>query len=164
MQFKIEKTEIECWKLTFNETVPLVNFKTDLPLLINDENKVILGNSLRDNYDMLDLVKCVIIKKDIYLENSLLEIEIQVAIEEENEDRLYEIEKEMKSYLSSFYNFEKLSLFDESEIRQTDIITKEIYKDPGDYDYIKHNVVDKQEEEEEGDVENASIFGDFGEY
>jgi len=161
MKFQIEFINILVWKLNFNLDVPCTDFKTDLPLLINEKNDVVLGNSLRKNYGMMEEVKCIIIEQDKYLEKSLLDIELAV-IEENSKDRYYAIEKELKKYLSDFKNdFELISLFNiETE---KDFITEENYLDPGDYDFTKHNVVDRKDKNEDEEVGYAGLFSDSGE-
>lgn len=161
MKFSVEYVTIKAWKLRFVEDFIQTDFNWDLPLLIDDQNNVLLGNSNYSKYDdLLQDVKCLIMKNDSYLQTALSKIEFEI-ITEDNQQRFYDIQKELKDYLSQFNNqFESFSLFDLPPVEE--LITEENYEDPGDYDYIKHNVVDRGKNDEE--VEDAGLFSDFGEH
>jgi len=163
MKFNQKYVERTFWQLFFNEDIPTTEFKFDLPLLIDEKNKVISGNSLRNNYDMLDKVKCIVIKENSFLSNALADIEKEVILEN-SQDRFYEIQAELKKYLKSFSNndYTKISLFDESLVIDKGFITEENYEKPVQYDYIQKNIVNREEvDEEEG---YAGIFSDLGKH
>ena len=160
MKFSIETKEMVYWKLTFNYECPQIEYKPNLPFLIDSNGLVLIGSSFRKHFNPLDMVPCILTEPDDYLTSSLWEIEKEIVLEESLE-RIYEIEKEVKKYLADFKNpYESFTLFE--DMPDDRLITKENYVDPGDYDYIKHNVVDRKDVDEE-DLEYAGLFSDIGE-
>jgi hypothetical protein len=161
MKFSIEIKEIVYWKLTFNYDCPQIDYKPNLPLLVDTNGLVLIGSSFRKHFDPLDMVSCILTEPDGYLTKSIWEIEKEIVLEQ-NINRIYEIESEFKNYLDEFKNpYESFTLFD--NIPDDRLITKENYIDPGDYDYIKHNIVDRKDVDEE-DLEYAGLFSNIGEY
>lgn len=145
-KYKITKTKMKFWRLIFDESVPTVEFKTDLPFLIDAQNRVLAGNCLRFNYNALDIVECVVVQMyacSKHLYEFIKALECKIA-KENNVDRLYLLERDLKDYLSDFNKgFEELSLF--STVRQVDFITEENYLLPLP---VKMNKTKKKEDDE----------------
>lgn len=160
MIYEIVQEKRKFWELKFNEEVPTTDYTFDLPFLVDDTNAVVFGNSMRKNYDAMDIVDCVMMKKSDYLSGPLAGIETEIMIEN-SQERFYEIEAELKNYLAKFNNkFTNMSLFDLRTLAERDFITVENYKQPVQYDYTQHNMVRDEEDEEAG---YAGLFSDAGE-
>ncbi len=103
MRFSIEIVEMSYWKLKFNDDCPQINYKLDLPLLVDENGLVLVGSSFRKHFSALDKVSCIIAKPDAFLTNALWEIEKGIA-EENDTDRFYRMEEELKNYINKFSN------------------------------------------------------------
>lgn len=145
---KIKKNE-----LIFNN-LPDLTFKSKLPLLINQNNEVILGNSIKNCYG--EEVSCIKINCIDFLKNCLYNIENEL-IKENNIDRLYEIEKELMEFIEKELKkeIEQITLFD---YKERNFITEENYNHLPEYDFVKHNLIRKK-----GDDESVNLFSCFGE-
>lgn len=147
----MEIIQVKKEELKFND-LPDIDFKTTLPLLINQNNEVLLGNSIKKCYN--NFVDCIRISSNNFLKKCLYNLENSL-IKENNIVRLYSIEKELKEYINKeLLKFDEFTLFD---YKETGFINESNYKQLPEYDFIKHNLVKKKEGEEIADL--FSCFG-----
>lgn len=139
-------------ELCFND-IPLLNFKTKLPLLISFNNEVILGNSIRNCYK--EEVTCIRINCCDFLKKCLYNME-RLLVEENNIQRLYQLEKELMDFINS-----ELKVVEEQDnlfvFRETRFINEDNYNKPPSYNFEKHKSKKK------GDDDSVSLFSCFGE-
>ena len=85
------------WLLNFRE-MPQLSVNLDVPLLVNEQNDVLIGNSLK-KYLTGD-IKCVIINNEIanHLNKWLNDLE-NYLIEEKNIKRYHDIENDIRDFL-----------------------------------------------------------------
>ena len=58
-----------------------IDYKTRLPFIIDAENNVLIGNSMRNNYEKDEDIDCIVIKSDNYIADALYFLEDSVAAE-----------------------------------------------------------------------------------
>lgn len=144
------KTNKPLFLLNFNESVGLCETKVKLPFLIDKRDNVLLGNSMRGFYEVVDEVECIVVDYDPYIMQPLAEIEIAL-IEENDKHRIKQIEKELKKYFQTFNQIEAIRLFDLPP--DDSLVTVENFKQPPAYNFEKG-----KRKDEEGD-EHAGLFG-----
>jgi len=151
------KTEkVKMWFLRFDASIPAVSHFIKVPLLIDTQYNVILGNSLRVHFKPLDEIECIIIQSDEFIKSALAEVETSVALEDSFE-RIKTIETELKIFFSTFnQNYEMLTLF--SPEREKHLITNANFDRPPLYNFIKHGLRKKGDD----DV-GENLFSDDGE-
>lgn len=112
-----------------------INYKWNLPILIDNKYNVLVGNSLKDI--LPDEVIVVITNYNPTLEETLYYVENKV-VEENSEDRFNVINYEIREYFKELRKppIETISLFD--EIKETRTINSEIYRMPPEDDYKGH--------------------------
>lgn len=135
--------------LDFNERVPTFNQKLDIPLLVDEKDRVLLGNSLRKNFELTEEIECIIIKTDDYMLRPLEELETALIKDNEKHD-VKRVVQGLKKYLSSFNEAEALRLFDLPA--DNNFVTEKNFKKPADYNFDKG----KKSKEEDND---AGLFG-----
>lgn len=116
--FKCKKSAL-FWK-----SINQLSYKWELPILINTENEVILGNSL---FSLLpEYIFVIVIEKNQLLEDDLLYIE-QKIVEENSDKRIGIIDFEIRNYLKYLKRprHQNECLF--SDIKETGIISSENY-------------------------------------
>jgi len=157
MRYRIEIKKIPAWKLNFDNSIPMVDFKTDMPLLVDQENRVLLGSCLRACYPADKEVSAIVVQiraDSEHLKGFLTALEVRIT-SEKNKERLYSLERDVKSYVASFRDyFEEPSLFD--TIKQEDVITVKNYLKP-----LPTKLAKAKEEKKDG-VIVADIFGWYG--
>lgn len=129
--YRIAKSNLK-WK-----ECPQVSYKWNLPILIDTENNVIIGNSLKDS--LSDSIIVVVMdnhKRDVLFQ-ALYDIETKIA-EENSENRLNQIYTSINNFFREVRKpvVEQVTLFD--DVREDRIITPEIYSEPPAYDFDKH--------------------------
>lgn len=143
-------------ELIFYDT-PIITFKSNLPLLIDKNNNVICGNSLRNNYKNDESIKCIIVKSDTFIADTLYYVECVVA-DENSIERLNDIEHTLKSYLrNETSKTELLTLFD---YKVKECITESNFKKPPPYNFEKHKR--KKVKDEEEDMSYDDLFSCIG--
>lgn len=149
----LEITYLEARDLIFKD-IPCICIDSKLPLLINQNNKVVLGNSLKNKCD--NKVKCIRIYTEPYMEEVFYGLELAV-VEENNQDRFYSLEKELGKFLLDYFNNDEcISLFDNEDLKETRTISEVTFIKPPAYNFIKHKK--KQQEEEENEI---NLFSDL---
>lgn len=129
MEFKLKRIEAPVNKLIWHD-IQQIDFKFKLPLLINRRGEVLLGNCQKQHVLKKQFQDVVVVQMDDYIVPILKDLELAV-VEENSVERYHAIEKEMRSYLNSFnQDYELLSLFDDEELRENGLITKENYIRP----------------------------------
>lgn len=123
-QFKKKRVE----KLHFQAMQQLPYF-TSLPLIINEENLVLLGNSLQMVLKEKTLF-CIVIKSNSFIEKKLLEFEKSLIEIIDNETVFYELEAKIRNYIVFVLRHEKndFCLFEVK--KETDFISEKNYKKP----------------------------------
>jgi hypothetical protein len=141
------------WTLTFDTTIPTIQLKLGLPLLIDKNGVVLLGNSMRGQFDMLQEVKCIVIEADELMRKAFREIESAVAFEN-SLGRLYDIQADINYYLIQMNEeFKQIQLF-ELPIDKS-FITEQSYRDPG-------STRGKKTEKKKEEPFNEGLFGGIG--
>lgn len=146
----LSKVKRTLYLLNFNEDVPVCDVAVDLPFLIDTADNVILGNSMRGLYNLTDKVDCIVVQYDKYIMQPLAEIEISL-MEENDRNRIKQIESELKQHFRTFDEIEHIRLFDLPP--DDTLITEDNFKRPPDYNFEKG----KRKDESEGD--DAGLFG-----
>lgn len=155
---EIKIVDCDIKDLWFDEDVPYLAFKTRLPFLCDKDGNVLFGNYF------LRTKKCkvIFIENNPLLEESLMELE-RFLVNANDLERLYNLDNELLTYLNNELkqDLEQLSLFDTIELRETRLISKEIYIQPARYDFVKHNTIKKVDNGDEDD--DFSLFDYYGE-
>jgi len=129
--YKVNKSQLK-WK-----EMPQIKYLWKLPILIDKDLNVIIGNSLKDCLpDSIFVVVCDNYDREV-LFNSLFEIENAIALENS-------VERFDKIYTSVYWFFkeirkekiETISLFE--DIKEDRLVTEENYIEPPAYDFNKH--------------------------
>ena len=111
-----------------------IDYKTRLPFIIDAENNVLIGNSMRNNYEKDEDIECIVIKSDDYIADALYFLEDSVAAEKSVE-RYQQIEFALRSYIADEKDkSENLSFFD---LKVLDTITPKNYITPPPYNFEK---------------------------
>lgn len=119
--------------LVFYDT-ETVDFKPTIPLLIDAENNVLVGNSVRNNFLSNEDISCIVMDASEYDAESLYLLENCVA-RENNPERYMDINYNLKQYIANESDkSENLSFFD---LKVTDRITPENYIKPPPFAYVK---------------------------
>jgi hypothetical protein len=148
---KINKYTIKKIELTFDESIPTIPYKLNVPLLINQSKLVVLGNSLRDNIG--DEIEVIEVPDDDYIISTLKLLELEVVEQEEN--TFYKIETEVKKYLRMFVGgVEEMSLFGEDELEEDRLITAHNFNSPPEYHFDKKRKTSKKKKQEAEDQLN----------
>jgi len=147
---KINKYTIKKIELTFDESIPTIPYKLNVPLLINQSKLVVLGNSLRDNIG--DEIEVIEVPDDDYIISTLKLLELEVVEQEEN--TFYKIETEVKKYLRMFVGGEEMSLFGEDELEEDRLITAHNFDSPPEYHFDKKRKTSKKKKQEAEDQLN----------
>lgn len=147
---RFNRRKILMFLLDFNDNVPIFEHKIEgLPLLVDKDERVLLGNSLRKNFELTDHVDCIIIERDDYVLKPLEELETALVKDNEVHD-VKRVAQGLKKYLSSFKEVEAMRLFDLPV--EDRFITKENFKKPPDYNF------DKGKKDKEVSID-AGLFG-----
>lgn len=131
MKFYKCSKDILKWK-----EMPQIDYKWNLPILVDSNLNVIIGNSLKDSLSG----DIFIVKMDNYqrevLFQALYDIETKIA-EENSKERLDMIHVELSQFFREVRKpvVETISLFD---IKEDRCITPELYIEPPPYDFNKH--------------------------
>lgn len=130
--------------LKFSEISQL---KTDwnYPILIDKENNVIVGNSLKDS--LKDEVITIIIEVSQDIKDDLFAIESKIA-EENSESRINSIKYNLSEYFKNLRKekYEEVSLFD---YKDTTLITEENYIAPNETVTYAHGIKKDNEKVDE---------------
>ena len=120
--------------------MPQCPVKMRVPLLIDDEFNVLLGNSLRGRSDS---EICIIIPKWDYYKEVLPTLEREILEDKDVEQWCYKIDKQICDFIKDerIIN-EQISLFD---FKERSLLTEENYKRGGAYDFKKANSRHKDE-------------------
>lgn len=148
---------VKAWLLKFDTSIPIISYKIELPLLIDNRNNVLVGNSLRAYFDPLDDVKCIVdYNNDEFARSVFAGIELYFATENSFE-RIKNIETQLKKYINSFNRtFESISLFEIEQEKRW--VTKDNYDKPPVYNFVKKKKKNGDDEEDD------DIFSDDGEF
>ena len=116
--------------------MPQIEYKWNLPILINTEMQVVLGNSLKDSLPSSIIVIQMDNNNREVLIQALHDIETRIA-EENSINRIDRLYVEISSYLKEVRKpfTEQIELF---TIKETDFITPENYIETPPYDFNKH--------------------------
>lgn len=128
--YKVPKTQLK-WKEMLQ-----ISFNWNLPILIDTDFNVIIGNSLKDSLsDSIIVVVMDNYQRDVLFQ-ALFDIEQKIA-EENDENRLNQIYIKIRDFFREVRKprFETICLFDTKEDR---CITEELYIEPPPYDFNKH--------------------------
>jgi hypothetical protein len=135
--------------LTFDDDFPVVDYRGwDLPILIDDDFNVLLGNLFRNNLPS----KVLVIKADKYKEQIKdFALNLENALADENSFGRFEgIKKELKEYLSKSkhieMNIDNFSLVDFNSCRDDEMISPDNYIQPSEYSFEKKKKNRKKEE------------------
>lgn len=136
MKFYKIKKDVLVWK-----EMQQLQYKWDLPILVDTDKNVILGNSLKDC--LPDWV--IVVQTDNYNREGLFEALclLETCIANENsEKRLHTIYSEMHKYMGLLKRkrFENETLF---TFKETECISPENYIEPPPYDFNKHKHLDE---------------------
>ena len=129
--YRVSKSQLK-WK-----EMTQISYNWNLPILINVDYEVILGNSLKDSLpDSIIVVVMDNNQRDL-LYQALEHIESKIA-EENSESRINQVYIEFRDFFKEVRKprVETLSLF---EIKENHCITEDTYIDPPPYDFTKHN-------------------------
>lgn len=144
--FKVSKSLL---KFVEDSDIPDINFNFKIPILVDSEYNVILGNSLRNRQSETFFV-IVLNNVNKFMIDTLHDLEKALA-EENNEARFNQIEMEVEDFIKKDrVNIETFSLFD---FKEEACITKETYRKPPDYDFKKHSKFGKKDPEDELSIE-----------
>lgn len=123
-------------RLTWKEMVQ-VNYPWKLPILIDTDLNVVLGNSLKDSLPDSIIVVQMDNNQREFLIQELTDIEEKVAEENSNE-RIVLIEAQLREFFkrvrSQKFKWEPLFQY-----KETACITPETYIEPPEYNFNKHN-------------------------
>lgn len=129
MEFNLKQAEAPVEKLIWQD-MKQIDFKFNLPLLINRRGEVLLGNCLKKQITKKKSYPVIIVEIDNYMGQILKDLELTV-VEENSIERYHAIQKELKVYINSFnIGFEIISLFDNEELKENGLITEENYIRP----------------------------------
>jgi len=134
--YKTEKSN-----LNFQD-MPQIIYKWNIPILVDNNLNVILGNSLKDCLsDKVFLVIVDSFDREV-LFDALKEIELKIA-EENSKERIEMIYAEIYNFFKEVRKpkIETVSLFSYQEAEE---ITEETYVEPPAYDFNKHGKVKLQ--------------------
>lgn len=116
--------------------MPQITYNWNLPILVNTEYEVIVGNSLKDSLpDNIFIVICDNNQRETLFQ-ALYDIELKIA-EENNSDRINQLYIEFRSFFKEVRKpkIETIELFN---IKEDRCITEELYIEPPPYDFNKH--------------------------
>lgn len=116
---------------------PQLNFNWKLPILIDDDMNVVLGNSLKDALpDQIFVIKMDTNRRQV-LFDALAEIETRL-VEENSEIRITQLQDTLRDYIlnSRKKNYQSEPLF---QFKETECITPENYVEPPPYNFNKHS-------------------------
>lgn len=120
-------------ELQFYDT-KTIDYRTKLPFIIDEENNVLIGNSMRDSYEKDEDIECIVIKGNDYLADALYFLEDSVAAEK-SVDRYRQIDSDLRRYLADEKDTsENLSFFN---LQVLETITPETYITPPPYNFEK---------------------------
>lgn len=126
--------KMETWQLRFDEEIPRLNIDIDVPLLIDKDFNVLIGNCLRKE-SLFSEVNVIQIENDVFLKKVLKGVELAL-IAENDLKRFHTIEKEIKEYLSSqSQNYDQNDLFNVG--KETKTIEETSFFKPPDYNFSK---------------------------
>ena len=128
--YKCSKSQLK-WK-----EMPQIQYNWSLPILVDTELNVIVGNSLKDSlYDSIIIVQMDNNQREPLFQ-ALYDIETKIA-EENSLERINMIDVELRDFFKEVRKpvLETISLFD---IREDRCITPETYIEPPPYDFNKH--------------------------
>lgn len=113
-----------------------LDYHWKMPILIDKDYNVILGNSLKDKLpDKVMVVVCHNTDRELLFQ-SLYEIELAVA-EENNEKRINKIQVEIRDFFRETKK-EKVEYMDLFSIKEDREVTPENYIEPPQYNFNKH--------------------------
>lgn len=136
--YKIKKRDLK-----FDESIPCVSTLVKLPLLVTKNLEVLCGNGQRELLN--DIVTIAIYHDDSNFARDAIKELDKVLCEENNYDRLMTFQKNFQAFiLMNRQKYEQDSMFDFVE---TKMITEELYEKTKEYDFTKHNLVKKEEED-----------------
>lgn len=146
--------------------MPQTQIPMRVPLLIDTDYNVLLGNCLKDRCG--DKVLVIFVKKWDYLNELLPTFEKEIFDAEDPDKWLYRIDEQVCAYLRDEFTVnEQLSLF---EYKNCELLSEENYKRGGAYDFKKakrKNEIDDQlkliqfEDDEELDRKHPEIQVDL---
>lgn len=126
-----------------------IDFKLDIPILINNKCFVLLGNSVKNILG--NDVKVISISANNYLNQCLFDLE-KIIVDENNLERVYQFQEEISQYIySELNNIDKNSLF---EVKEYGLIDEAKYIKPPEYNFEKHNTKKKKDD----GVNNENLF------
>lgn len=128
--YRVPKVNLK-WK-----DITQLDYTWKMPILIDKDFNVILGNSLKDKLpDNIIVVVCHNNDRELLFQ-SLFEIETAVA-EENDEKRLNKIQVEIRDFFRETKK-EKVEYMDLFNIREDREVSVENYVEPPNYDFNKH--------------------------
>lgn len=118
------------------QEMPQLQYKWNLPILVNTEKKVIIGNSLKDSLPDNIIVVVIDNNQRETLYQALHDIELKIA-EENSVDRLNQIYTAIHGFFKEVRKpvIEYIELF---RLEENRCITPETYIEPPPYDFNKH--------------------------
>ena len=154
----IKIVDCDISNLWFDEDIPYLAFKSKLPFLCDTEYNVLFGNYFFR--DKSKKCKCIFIRNNPLLEESLLELE-RFLVNENSMERLHALDTELLTWLNNEFtgDIEQLSLFSSLDICEKGTITEEAYIKPT-VDHEHKPAIKKDTKSEEED--DFSLF-DFEE-
>ena len=128
--YKVPKSRLK-WKEMLQ-----INFKWNLPILIDTDFNVVAGNSLKDSLSDNIIVVIMDNNQREVLFQALFDIEEKIA-EENDKNRLNQIYIKVRDFFREVRKprVETIELFNTRENR---CITEELYIEPPPYDFNKH--------------------------
>lgn len=136
--------------LIINNDIEKLNFVPKTYLLVDENNRVLLGNSFIHLID--DKIYCIIIKSHKLLEISCFEFESEI-VKENNSERINSIVKEVNEYVRNYHkkNNELSFEFDLTEYRT---IEETYFDKPALYNF------NKGKKKKDTDVEEFNLFSE----
>ena len=136
--------------LIINNNIEKLDFIPKTYLLVDEDNRVLLGNSFI--HLMGDKIYCIIIKSHKLLEMSCFEFESEI-VKENNLDRINSIVKEVNDYIRNYHkeNNEQCFDFDLTEYRT---IEETYFDKPALYNF------NKGKKKKNTDVEEFNLFSE----
>lgn len=136
--------------LSINDSISKLNFLPKTYLLVDENNKVLLGNSfvhlLKEN------IYCIIVKNHKLLEISCFEFEEEI-VKENNLERINSIVKEVNEYVRSYKNKINNQCFD-FDLTEYRTIEETYFDKPPVYNF------NKGKKKKDSNVEEFNLFSE----
>lgn len=136
--------------LIVNNNVEKLNFIPKTYLLVDENNRVLLGNSFIHLMD--DKIYCIMIKSHKLLEISCFEFESEI-VKENNLERINSIVKEVNEYVRSYKNKNNEQCFD-FDLTEYRTIEETYFDKPPVYNF------NKGKKKKDSNVEEFNLFSE----